>query len=275
MGDGKKAKDESFPVAMSVLPAEKRRHVAAFYAFARAADDVADDPTLGESDKLNALDAMEAVLTGAIEPEEGQRGAALLRKTLAQTGIDPQCARDLIAAFRIDASNTPMETWNDLLNYCSLSAAPVGRFLLALFGEHDPLAIKASDSLCAALQVENHLQDCRSDFQQLGRIYLPEQWFREMAVRPDALGKPMAQGQIRALLDRALDGVDQLLIEALALPGSISNRRLRIQAATTLSCAERLAMRLRDNDPLADHVGLSRWDWAVSILRGLLAGATR
>jgi squalene synthase HpnC len=275
---GKSARDEGFPVAARWLPVRARRHVLAFYRFARAADDIADSPDLDVERKLLLLGEMEAALSAPakaeIKVEAGvDIGAArALRASLLETGITVQHALDLLSAFRRDAQNRRIDTWDDLLGYCQYSAAPVGHFLLDLFRENNAEARAASDALCAALQIANHVRDARRDYESLGRIYLPEQWFEEMAVPHDALGRALAAGQLRALLDRALDGVDHLLAEARPLPGRIRAWPLCAQAAATLAWAERLAARLRAEDPLAHDVVLSAPDRLACSVRAVRAG---
>jgi len=159
---GKGAAQESFPVASWLLPPSKRADIMAFYRFARAADDIADHPSLPSDEKLRLLDQME----GRLPPAGAEHTAALL------------------IAFRQDASKARYADWGELMGYCQHSAAPVGRFLLDLFGE-DRTLWSRSDALCAALQVLNHVQDCGKDYRALDRLYLPQDWLDADGVTPD------------------------------------------------------------------------------------------
>ena len=159
---GKSAATENFPVGSALLPRALRPHVATFYAFARAIDDIADNPALDPADKIARLNAFAATLTGhpAGHPftESGLEKAEALRHSLRETGVTAQHALDLISAFKQDAVKNRYDNWAELIDYCTRSAAPVGRYLLDLHGEdkrHYPL----SDALCNALQIINHLQD--------------------------------------------------------------------------------------------------------------------
>lgn len=248
---GKTDRDESFPVAW-LLPARLRRPVLAFYAFARAADDIADSAVLSPPDKLAGLRALELV------------------------GLPHPRAADLLEAFRRDAANPACATWADLMAYCRLSAMPVGRFLLDICGEPgDEAALRASDALCAALQVLNHVQDCGEDWRRLGRLYVPSAWLAEAGLSPGALDACRCQPALRGVLDRLLAHVDGLLREAAPLPGLIRHRALRMQAAATLSLAGTLRRRLAMEDPLAGRVRPSPGEWAVALVRALRAGVRR
>lgn len=254
---GKGAGDENFPVASWLLPAALRPHVAAFYAFVRAADDVADNPELEPDDKLARLDRFEAALTGPPELAAALPKALALRHSLAATGVGAQHALDLLAAFKRDATKLRYQDWPDLLGYCGLSASPVGRHLLDLHGEAAAL-YRYSDPLCDALQILNHLQDCQADYQGLNRVYLPLDAFAAAGIGVEALDGPGSSPALRQVLDRALDGVDQLLLAAEALPRALSSPRLAAESAVILEIAKRLARELRGRDPLAERVELSR-----------------
>ena len=128
---GKGAADENFPVASLLVARKLRPHVGAFYAFARAADDIADSPDLAAAEKLRRLDLFEAGLApGAAGPEKAVR----LRRSLAETGVSDAHPRMLLDAFRMDARKNRHASWAELAGYCSLSAHPVGGFMLDLQG---------------------------------------------------------------------------------------------------------------------------------------------
>src|SRR5260370_692383 len=131
---GKWRGDENFPVGWWLIRRDLRVHVHAFYRFARNADDIADSPTLPAADKLRRLDRMAAVLDGA-SGESGSPAAAAMRASLAATGVTGQHCHDVLQAFRLDATKLRYRDWDDLMEYCRYSAAPVGRQLLDLHGE--------------------------------------------------------------------------------------------------------------------------------------------
>lgn len=266
----KTAAEENFPVASLLLPAATRRQVMAFYHFARTADDVADDPALAADAKLARLDALEAALAG--EADSPDTVSALdLRDAVAGDETLLGHAAQLLQAFRRDAVVDHCRDWGDLMLYCRFSAAPVGRFLLTLHGE-DSATTAPSDSLCAALQVLNHLQDCADDLGALGRVYIPRDWLRSAGLSHDVLAEETTTAGLRRVFDITLDHVDGLIDLARPLPARIRNRRLRLQAAITLVVAERLSARLRRDDPLARKVALSPLDYTGAVLCGLWRG---
>jgi squalene synthase HpnC len=261
---GKGARDENFPVGSWLLPAPLRPHVAAFYAFVRAADDIADNPDLTAAEKIARLERFEAALTGPPAIAAGLAKAEALRVSLAATGVSPRHAQDLLAAFKRDATQLRYRDWPDLLSYCALSASPVGRYLLDLHGEASAL-YRFSDPLCDALQLLNHLQDCRDDYRALDRVYLPLDSFAAAGMAVEALDQPATSPALRQVLDRVLDGVDGMLAVADELPRALRSRRLAAESAVILAIARRLSKELRRRDPLAERVELSR-------LRFLLCG---
>ena len=147
---GKTAADENFPVGSWLLPARLRPHVARFYRFARAVDDIADNPELTPEDKIARLDRFAHALGMRGDEYPALETARHLRESLEETGVPARHALDLIAAFKQDAVKDRYHNWDDLMGYCALSANPVGRYLLDLHGEN-PAGYAASDALCSSL----------------------------------------------------------------------------------------------------------------------------
>jgi squalene synthase HpnC len=271
---GKAAGDENFPVGSWLLPARLRPHIACFYRFARAADDIADNSDLSPEDKVARLDGFEAALLGRMVDEPAYEKAQRMRRSLAETGVPERHCLDILSAFKQDAVKPRYQDWADLMDYCDRSAAPVGRYLLDLHGE-SPGDYPASDALCNALQVINHLQDCRDDYLNLDRVYLPLPWFEAEGVAVADLDAERASPGLRAVLDRTLDGVEGLLDEARELPGRLRSRRLAMESAAIVTIAERLTMLLRRRDPVAERVELSRARFLACCLRGVGRGLLR
>ncbi|MFM2044319.1 MAG: hypothetical protein RLY86_2895 [Pseudomonadota bacterium] len=263
----KTAGEENFPVASRLVPKRLRPHVLAFYAFVRLADDIADDPHLEPEVKIDQLDALERALVSGTGTQPWVAPALALKASLTATGISTLHARQMLQAFRRDSQGSRCRSWSDLLLYCRYSADPVGRYLLDLHGEA-PVAAPAADALCSALQVLNHIQDCRSDWVELGRCYLPTAWFADAGGNPEHLVEPFATPAVRAVIDRTLDHVDALLARAVTLPAQIRDPGLRMEAAVILKLAQALSRELRRRDPLAERVELG----ALSRLRCALAG---
>ncbi|MHA1600596.1 MAG: squalene synthase HpnC [Alphaproteobacteria bacterium] len=264
---GKGAADENFPVGSWLLPARLRPHVAIFYGYARAIDDIADNPALAPEDKITRLSHFETALQGRGDGGSALATATRMRESLAETGVTTRHCLDLITAFKQDAIKLRYDDWDDLMGYCALSANPVGRYLLDLHGEHIS-GYPASDALCSALQILNHLQDCQDDKHSLDRVYLPRDWLSEAGIDVSALDKSASSPAMRRVIDRCLDGVDDLLTRARELPGRLESRHLAMESAVIVRLAARLTALLRAGDPLAGRVALRRRDFAACSLRG-------
>lgn len=269
---GKTASTENFPVASLLLPRPLRPHVMAFYGFARATDDIADDIALSGPDKIVRLRRFSTALIDPSWDSPGVEKAAVLRASLAARGITPRHALDLVDAFVQDAEKTRYADWDELIHYCVRSAAPVGRFLLDLHGESRGLW-PASDALCNALQVLNHLQDVGDDYRDLNRVYLPAPWFEEAGASIADLGLAAATPGVRRVLDRSLDGVDRLLAHSAALAPALVSTGLAFETAAIQALAERLAMLLRTQDPLAMRVKPGKGAMALTALQGVAGAA--
>ncbi len=262
---GKDRADENFPVGSFLIRADLRPHVHAFYAFARNADDIADSPALTPDDKLARLDRMEAVLLG--KTDTGAPSALALRASLAATKTIPTHARDLLRAFRQDATKTRYASWAELLDYCRYSAMPVGRHVLALHHESEA-TWPASDALCAVLQVLNHLQDASRDLAELNRCYLPADLLVRHGSGVRELEAPALTSGLRRVFNSLLDECDRLNATAAGLPNATRDLRLRLETATIVNLARRLATRLRRQDPIGTRVKLSKPD---AVFAGLAA----
>ena len=266
---GKKAKDENFPVASILLPGRLRHHVRLFYDFAREADDIADNPDLDPDDKIARLDRFADAIITPNGPEGVPVTGRRLRRSLEETGVSSRHCLDLIEAFRQDARRSRRNTWDDLVDYCNLSAAPVGRYLIDLHGEPDS-AYSASDALCNALQVLNHLQDCRQDYRNLKRVYLPLEWFSQAGIGVEALDGNRSEPAVREVLDHCLDATGNLLVLAAPLPDRLHGVRFAAEAAAILAIANKLGSDLATRDPLAERVVLTRMQYAACCMRGPL-----
>lgn len=271
---GKDAAYENFPVGSWLLPAALRPHVATFYAFARAIDDIADNADLSPDDKIARLEAFERGVVGEAGAGPVVAKAEAMRASLAATGVPVRHCTDLIAAFKQDAVKSRYADWDTLMGYCFKSAAPVGRYLLNLHGGSRH-GYGPSDALCNALQVINHLQDCGDDYRTLDRVYLPEDWLRAEGVGVEDLARASLTPGLRRALDRCLDGVDALLGEGRRLPAGLSSRRLALESAVILDIAVTLSAKLRREDPLAGRVALGKPAFVWCGVRGVIRLLTR
>ena len=164
---------ENFPVASRLLPARMRPHVAAIYAFARTADDFADEPGLVDAERLRRLDDWQMRLRApASEIARDDHVFRALHRTIRVCGLPRSLFEDLLSAFRQDVTKKRYADWSEVLDYCRRSANPVGRLVLRVAGYDDERLDRASDALCTALQLTNFWQDLERDW-AMGRLYLP------------------------------------------------------------------------------------------------------
>ncbi|MDD9878106.1 MAG: squalene synthase HpnC [Magnetovibrio sp.] len=269
---GKDAAYENFPVGSWLLPARLRPHIARFYRFARAIDDIADNPELDAQVKIERLQGFEDAILGHGDAGDAFATAHRMRESLAETGVPAQHCRDLIAAFKQDAVKTRYDDWDDLMGYCILSAAPVGRYLLDLHGGSRH-GYGPSDALCNALQVINHLQDCQDDYRTLDRVYLPGNWMAAAGMTVGELDAPRSSAAVRRVVDQCLDATETLMVEARRLPGGLRSRRLAMESAAIIAIAERLIALLRRRDPLGYRVELGKAGYLWQCVRGAVPAA--
>jgi hydroxysqualene synthase len=263
---GKWRRTENFPVGSFLIRRDLRAHVHAFYRFARNADDIADNPELAADEKVRRLDHMAAILDGA--PAHASPAAAAMRQSLIETRLSAQHCHDVLHAFRLDATKLRYRDWDDLMAYCRYSASPVGRQLLDLHGESRE-TWPASDALCSALQVLNHLQDCADDYRLLDRVYLPMTDLAARGIGVEALAARASCPGLRRVLDSLLDRTGALVETARGLPPQIVSSGLRWESAVIVELAARLHHRLRRGDPLAVRVRLRKSDFIAAFVIGL------
>jgi squalene synthase HpnC len=180
-----------------------------------------------------------------------------LRAILSQRGLADRHARDLLDAFRRDVDKNRYSSWDELIDYCRLSAMPVGRFLLDVHGESRDLW-PASDAICAALQINNHLQDCGKDFSALDRVYVPVDALDAAGARVEDLGAAKATPALRACLRGLAVRNRALLEEGASLPHDIKDLRLGLEIAVVVRHAFGIADLLIARDPLSENVRLSK-----------------
>lgn len=239
---------ENFPVASWALPRHLRRPVAALYAFAREADDLADEGDADAATRRAALDALDRF----VQQCETYRGDDAMRLAVADAierhALPRCCLRDLLSAFRQDVEQSRYQTFNEVMDYCRRSANPVGRLLLALFDADTERNRGHADAVCSALQLINFTQDVQADLLQRNRIYVPlEEMVRFGVTEADlATGAvtPGTQQLMRFQLERALELLREGSPLGRALPGRIGlEMRLIVLAAARVGEAKRKAWR--------------------------------
>jgi hydroxysqualene synthase len=262
---GKTHRDENFPVASWIIHPRHRAVILAFYNFVRTADDIADHATLAATDKLAHLDLLEAELLGK---GDSQPEAVNLRRALAERAMPPRHALDVLTAFRMDVSKLRYANWDELIHYCRYSAMPVGRFMLDVHGESTS-TWAASDALCAALQINNHLQDCGKDYKNLNRVYLPLDALQAAGASVEALALDKAPASLLQCLHALAARTEALLGEGKPLSAEVRDFRLGLEISVIQTFAEKIVRLLKVRDPLSERVHLS----PVELLAHSVGGA--
>jgi len=262
---GKTHRDENFPVASWIIHPRHRALILAFYNFVRTADDIADHASLDAQAKLKLLDELEADLLGQ---GGGQPEAVALRNALADRGMPPRHARDLLTAFRMDVTKLRYEDWDDLIHYCSYSAMPVGRFVLDVLGE-STATWPASDAVCAALQINNHLQDCGKDYRNLNRVYLPRDALAAAGASVEALGGTRASAPLLQCLHSLAARTELLLDQSRPLSAEVKDVRLGLEISVIQSFADKIVRLLKVRDPLSQTVHLGAAELLLHSVGGI------
>jgi squalene synthase HpnC len=265
---GKGHRDENFPVASRLIHPRHRGAILAFYEFVRVADDIADHASLGECEKLDLLDHLEAGLLGR---HDEQAQAVALRDVLRERSLPPRHAQDLLTAFRMDVTKLRYRDWDDLMGYCTYSAMPVGRFVLDVHGE-DRATWPANDALCAALQIVNHLQDCKKDYCALNRVYIPQDALAAAGATVEEIGREQSTPALRQCLTSLAQRTGTLLDRSAAFSASIADFRLAMEVAVIQALARRLVGLLTARDPLSERVHLGKGAVIGTALVGLVTG---
>ena len=221
---------ENFPVASLFLPEEKRPYVQSLYAFARQADDFADEGTLPKEERLALLDQWEAQLRRCYDPDPGETAHPVfvaLRETVNKLAIPIDPLLHLLTAFRMDVTKHRFSTFDEIMHYCRHSANPVGRLVLMIFGYRDEKLFALSDAICTALQLANFWQDVAVDLQK-NRIYIPVSDFRRFGYTEQELRKGLVDDRFRALLRFEIERTRALFYIGAELP-KLVDKDLRLE----------------------------------------------
>ena len=251
---------ENFPVASRFIPADRRIALAAIYAFARQADDVADAAAPSE-DRLLALDAIEEAFLRALDGAPQGPVLTALADVVERHRLPAEPFLDLLGAFRMDARDATFPTWDDLLRYCRGSANPVGRLVLTLYGIEEPEALQASDAVCTALQLTNFWQDLGQDLAR-GRNFLPLEDIAHFDLSPGDLTRPSSRA-----------GLTRLLIHECRATRDLFTRGAPVTSFTPLLLSLHLRATIAGGRAILRAV--ERLGWRVLARRPTLSGAAR
>ena len=261
---------ENFPVASIALPASLRRPVELIYRFAREADDFADEGDAPPADRLCALDAFLAEL---LRIESG-RPATIpwfdeLGEMIRARGLPIACFRDLISAFSQDVTTTRYANFTQVLDYCRRSANPVGRLLLALYGESTPRNLVFSDAICTSLQLINFLQDVAVDYRK-NRIYLPQDELVRYGISELQIAAGDTGGNWRAFMSYQIARTRNLLYSGMPL-GRILKGRVGFEMRMIIQGGDRILAKIAvvGGDVFRRRPVLRPVDWVGMTARAL------
>lgn len=261
---------ENFPVASILLPKRLRPAVAAIYAYARSADDLADEGDAAPQARLDALAAygrqLDRIERG--EPVQDPMFAALAQ-VVAQYGLPVQALRDLLSAFSQDVVTPRYADFATLLDYCRRSANPVGLLMLHLYGATDAKNIAQSDAICSALQLINFWQDVAIDWDK-DRIYLPQEDMARFGIKESDIGAQRDTAAWRQLMAFEVARARDMMLSGAPLAARLPGRigwELRLVVQGGLRILEKIEA--VDYDVYRRRPKLGKSDWLVLAWRSL------
>jgi squalene synthase HpnC len=237
---------ENFPVISFLIPKRLRKHVAIIYWFARIADDIADEGNLSEEERLIQLNEFEKNFGNLIAGEYKSDYEMALHQTIKERELNPEHFINLLKAFKQDVLKKRYDSYDELLNYCSHSANPVGRLILELYGIRDEQANKYSDKICTALQITNFLQDVKIDYKK-GRIYLPRDEMQSYKVSEIIFEESEINLNFKKLIVFNINRTQKLFDDGRNLLKFLSGR-LKLEIKWTIYGGELILKKIRDND---------------------------
>ena len=263
---------ENFPVASRLLPKHLRQPIAVIYAFARRADDFADEGALSNEERLAALNDFSDKLN-LIEQNKAVNDTTFiaLADVIKQHQLPISLFHDLLTAFKMDVTKTRYANFGEVMEYCRYSANPVGRLLLHLNKETSPKSLGYSDAICSALQLTNFLQDISQDIEESDRIYLPQDEMQQFGVTEDDIRNKLTNPATRRLIEFQIRRTVKLM-QAGAPLGKVLKGRMGLELRMTIMGGSRILYRLnQQHDNVFSRPRLNKWDIVWVIWKALRA----
>ena len=259
--------NENFPVGMLIKP-KFQNIIKAYYAAARFADDIADSSLLTEEEKITKLNDIQNAF---LNPSSGNSYVIIrkLGKLFVEERLDASLFTDLLVAFERDAKQKDIIIWEELLDYCRYSAAPVGRFLLALHDEN-PSAYLPAENLCVILQILDHLGDIKDDYSLLRRIYIPDDILSQYNICKTDLGLSYTKPEIKEMLAEIIAKLEAMQADTNVLPSLIRDFRLRFEVCVILSLTNSMIQRYKKVDILQCSPKLGIFSWCKAFFQGFV-----
>lgn len=261
---------ENFPVISWLIPSYLRNDVAVVYWFARTADDLADEGNLAKETRLQKLGAFEGRLLSLHKNNIDDSFEAALKHTIDVRELNPQNFSNLIKAFKQDVVKSRYQNYNEVLDYCSRSANPVGRILLELFNIRNEKANYYSDKICTALQITNFIQDTTLDYQK-GRIYYPQDEMERFEVEEKMFEMSGNNLNLKRLIEFSVVRVQDLFDEGKNLLEFLSGR-FKYEIDWTIKGGEEILRKIRgaDFDVLSNRPYLTKFDFTKILINTIV-----
>lgn len=262
---------ENFPVASRFVPSDKRTHIAAIYAFARIADDFADEPGYTQAERIENLRRWEEQLVACYQGESAHPVFVALTETVERFQIPQELFQNLLTAFRSDVTIRRYETFEQVLDYCSCSANPIGRLVLLLFNYRSELLLMQSDAICTALQLTNFWQDVSVDLDK-DRIYLPLEDMAQFGVSEQDLVSRLVTRGFRKLLSYEVARTERFFKEGKPLVHQVG-RDLRFELKLTWNGGVRILDKIKAQgyDVFHKRPRLTVYDKMSMVLRSFVS----
>lgn len=268
---------ENFPVGSLLVPKEKRKYVWAVYAFARTADDFADEgrhaseTQVDLKKRLDQLDDWEFKLDQSVRGHAEHPAFIAVAETLRQVQIPVQLLKDLLTAYRMDVQKNRYKNFDEVLYYCKHSANPVGRLVLHIFGYKDETIHQLSDHICTALQLANFWQDVAIDLEK-NRIYLPQDLMDQLHVTEEQLHRHICNAEFKTLLQTCMDRTAELFNAGLPLCSRVhSDLKLEMRLTWLGGTTILKKIVLNDYDVFRRRPVITLWDKLSLLLQSLLS----
>jgi len=259
---------ENFPVASWLLPKKLRNPISAIYAFARTADDLADEGDKEAPERMADLNAYTHMLHIMGQPQAVDPVFIALSDSCTQFNLDTQLLDDLLTAFKQDVTQKRYSRFADVLSYCRYSANPVGRLLLQLVQKDTEENRQYSDRVCTGLQLINFYQDIQQDFVENNRIYLALEEMQQAGLSENDFFSSRHNDDVVKFMHSQVLRADKMLLSGLPLCGIIGGR-LGFELRFTVLGAHRVAEKLLGSNEIFSRPRLTLFDWIVTSLRVL------
>ena len=260
---------ENFPVASWLLPKQHRLPITVIYAFARSADDIADELTIPAKERIAVLDEFEQSLSDALAARPAPELFHAVRFIIQKYELPERYFFDLLSAFKQDTQQTRYHHYSDVIDYCQRSANPVGRLLLHIFNHTDDKYLNWSDNICTALQIINFLQDYEQDYSENNRIYFPQDELLKFEISEDDWSSRANDSKKKAFFNFQITRTRQLLKNGEKL-GKVLPGRMGLEIRTIIHSGFAVLTKLENSKHTYDRPRLNIFEKIPILIKAIL-----